>query len=196
MKVFTPRVLLPLLVASLAWLLSACASHDEPHGSSNATATDRAFVAEMIPHHESAVDMAELAQQRGRHPEVKELAEAIVKDQNAEIDTMKAMAAEMDKAGVKPGDLGMDADHMGMGGDMADLEKAKPFDREFIDVMIPHHQGAIRMARAEIAKGRNPELKKIAHAIVDAQTSEIDEMNDWRAKWYGEPSPAGGVPEA
>ena len=194
MNVFTPRVLLPLLVASLAWLLPACASHDEPHGSSNATATDRAFVAEMIPHHESAVEMAELAQLRGRHPEVKELAEAIVKDQNAEIDTMKAMAAEMDEAGVKPGDLGMDADHMGMGGDMAELENAKPFDREFIDMMIPHHQGAIRMARRQLDKGKDPDARKLAQAIIDAQAKEIDEMNMWRIDWYGKLSPAGGVP--
>ena len=86
--------------------------------SSAAAGIDRAFVAEMIPHHESAVEMAEIAQRRGRHPEIKELTEAIVKNQNAEIDTMKGMATEMDKAGVKPGDLGMDADHMGMGGDM------------------------------------------------------------------------------
>src|SRR5215208_2404383 len=147
MKVFTPRALFPVLLASLAWLLSACGSQDESHGTSSATATDRAFVAKMIPHHEFAVEMAEIAQQRSRHPEVKELAEAIVNDQNAEIDTMKAMAAKMDEAGVKHGELGMDADHMGMDGDMAGLETAKPFDREFIDMMIPHHQGAIRMAR-------------------------------------------------
>ena len=194
MKVFTPRVVLLLLGASLAWLLSACASHDESHDSSNATATDRAFVAEMIPHHESAVEMAEVAQQRGRHPEVKQLAEAIISDQNAEIDTMKAMAADMDKAGVKPGDLGMDPEHMGMGADMTGLEQAKPFDREFIDMMIPHHQGAIRMARMQLEKGKDPQARKLAQTIIDAQAKEIDEMNTWRVDWYGKLSPAGGVP--
>ena len=41
---------------------------------------------------------------------------------------------------------------------MGALKDAKPFDRAFIDEMIPHHQGAIRMARAELAKGSDPEL--------------------------------------
>jgi hypothetical protein len=62
-------------------------------------------------------------------------------------------------------------------------------------MMIPHHQGAIRMARAELENGQNRELKALAEAIVDAQAKEIDDMNTWRVDWFGEVSPAGGVPE-
>jgi uncharacterized protein (DUF305 family) len=190
-----PRSRLSLLLASLAMLLAACGGDDgSGSGGSGATGIDRAFVEEMIPHHESAVEMAEMAQERGRHAEVKKLADAIVKTQNAEIDTMKKMAAAMKQAGVEKGDLGMEVEHMGMSGDTADLEEAKPFDREFIDMMIPHHQGAIRMARMELDEGKDPEARKLAQAIIDAQTKEIDEMNMWRVDWYGELSPAGGVP--
>ena len=194
-RVSHPRFPLPLLVASLAVLLSACGG-DEGSGSGGAQATgiDRAFVEEMIPHHESAVEMAEAAQERGQHPEVKKLAGAIVETQNAEIGTMKTMAADMERDGVEKGDLGMEAEHMGMGGDIARLEKAEPFDREFIDMMIPHHQGAIRMARMQLDEGKDPEARKLAQAIIDAQTKEIDEMNMWRVDWYGKLSPAGGVP--
>lgn len=79
---------------------------------------------------------------------------------------------------------------------MSSLDTAKPFDRAFIDMMIPHHQGAIRMSRAELAKGSDPQLQTIAKGIITAQTNEITEMNSWRSKWFGAPSPAGGVPTA
>jgi uncharacterized protein (DUF305 family) len=195
MKTRYPRLVLPLLLAAITVLLAACGGDEvSSPANSEATGIDRAFVEAMIPHHESAVEMAEMAQQRARHTEVKNLAEAIVKTQNAEIDTMKTMAAEMEKTGVKKGDLGMDMDNMGMGGDIASLEKAEPFDREFIDMMIPHHQGAIRMALMQLDEGKDPEVRKLAQAIIDAQAKEIDAMSTWRVDWYGGLSPAGGVP--
>ncbi len=123
-----------------------------------------------------------------------DLADAIVETQNAEIDSTKATVADMEKAGVEKGDLGMEMDHMGMSGDTANLEKANPFDREFIDMMIPHHQVAIRMARVQLDEGKDPDVRKLAQAIIDAQAKEIDEMNTWRVDWYGGLSPAGGVP--
>jgi len=79
---------------------------------------------------------------------------------------------------------------------MSALNTARPFDRAFVDQMVPHHQGAIRMARAELAKGVDPQLRRISSAIVAAQAKEIGQMNSWRASWYGQPSPAGGVPPA
>jgi uncharacterized protein (DUF305 family) len=78
--------------------------------------------------------------------------------------------------------------------DMRSLRHADPFDRMFIDMMIPHHQGAIRMARIELAEGANEESKSLAREIIAAQAAEIEQMNEWRARWYGAPSPAGGVP--
>jgi uncharacterized protein (DUF305 family) len=74
------------------------------------------------------------------------------------------------------------------------LRDAKPFDREFIDMMVPHHQGAIRMAWVELARGQDADAQKIAQAIIDGQAKEIDELNAWRTDWYGSPSKAGGVP--
>lgn len=63
-------------------------------------------------------------------------------------------------------------------------------------MMIPHHQGAVRMAQAELAKGKNPKLRALARRIITAQDGEIGEMNQWRAQWYGAASPAGGIPQA
>ena len=97
--------------------------------------------------------------------------------------------------GMDHGTLGMDMDMMGMDVDVMSLEEARPFDRAFIDAMIAHHQGAIRMARVGLERGEDEEVEGLAEAIVDAQSREIEEMNEWRERWYGSPSPAGGIPE-
>jgi uncharacterized protein (DUF305 family) len=52
-------------------------------------------------------------------------------------------------------------------------------------MMIPHHEGAIRMAKLELERGRNRTVKRLAKAIVDAQTNEIALMHQWRIQWYG-----------
>jgi uncharacterized protein (DUF305 family) len=65
------------------------------------------------------------------------------------------------------------------------LRDAKPFDREFIDMMIPHHEGAVTMAKEELEKGDNPTLRKLAEDIIAAQNREIAQMREWREKWYG-----------
>ncbi len=78
--------------------------------------------------------------------------------------------------------------------DGAALEGADPFDRAFIDAMVPHHQGAIRMARAQLDKGSDGELDALDEDVIESQSREIEQMNEWRIEWYGKPSPAGGVP--
>lgn len=221
----TIRALPALLLASFA---VACGGDDERsstsdtgHGSNhssqgaatkaNAGDVDRAFVAQMIPHHEMAVEMARTGQQMAQHEEIRSTADAIVSTQEQEIAQLRSIAS---KLGVEPAamptgshaahddsmtadaeTLGLSMEQMGMSMDMDALKDARPFDRAFIDDMIPHHQGAVRMARAELERGQHPELKRIAQAIVSAQAKEILQMNAWRSKWYGKPSPAGGVPE-
>ena len=179
-----------------ATLLAGCGEDDSGAGSEKVAGNgvDRAFATAMIPHHRSAVEMAEIARERSERDEIKQLAEAIVSSQTAEIEQLTLLDGELDGAGVEAGDLGVAEHEMGMDDDASMLEDARPFDRAFIDMMIPHHQGAIRMARVELERGENPELKALAQAIVDAQAKEIDEMNMWRVEWFGGVSPAGGVP--
>jgi uncharacterized protein (DUF305 family) len=173
-----------------------------------ANATDRAFVREMIPHHQMATDMAKMAEMQAQHAQIRSLAKSIIQTQSAEITRLKTIAKAV---GVTPASmpangkmsmqtmddlatLGVPMSKSGMMMKMSALDGAKPFDRKFIDMMIPHHQGAIRMARAELAKGKNTELRTIARGIITAQAKEIVQMNSWRKAWYGRTSPAGGVP--
>jgi uncharacterized protein (DUF305 family) len=146
---------------------------------------DRAFVTEMVPHHRSAVEMAELAKRHSDHAEVKQLAQAIIASQNAEIRRMHRLDRRLADAGITRRSLSLSIHEMGMHMDPAVLRRARPFDRTFLDVMIPHHEGAIRMAQVQLARGENRTVKRLARAIVDAQTAEINQMHQWRIQWFG-----------
>jgi uncharacterized protein (DUF305 family) len=195
--------------AALAAVLAMPAAGASPAlAAGKANTTDRAFVRQMVPHHQMATEMAKMAKSDGEHAKIRRLARRIIKAQSAEIRTLKRIARNL---GVTPAEmpidgemseqtmrdletLGVSKEESGMGMDMHDLHGAEPFDRMFIDMMIRHHQGAIRMARAALDEGEHRRLRRIARAIVRDQAKEIRTMNAWREAWYGAPSPAGGVP--
>jgi uncharacterized protein (DUF305 family) len=58
------------------------------------------------------------------------------------------------------------------------------YDLRFIDGMSVHHQGAVNMAKEVLAKSKRPEMKKLATNIIAAQNREINQMKEWRKKWY------------
>ena len=148
--------------------------------------TDRAFIADMSAHHEGAIEMARIAQTEAEHPEIRELASEIVAAQDAEIAEMEDISRGLpDAEAPADGGMGMDDAEMGMEMDPAELKDAKPFDRAFIDAMIPHHEGAIAMAEEELSKGEHPKLREMAQGIITAQRAEIDQMTQWRQRWYG-----------
>ncbi|MFB7213885.1 DUF305 domain-containing protein [Streptomyces sp. NPDC056255] len=150
---------------------------------------DVKFAQQMIPHHQQAIEMAKLADGRAADPEIKKLATAIEKAQDPEIETMKGWLKSWGKPlpsssmGDMPGmDHGSDGSAMpGMmsGKDMSDLAaaKGKDFDKKFAQLMIGHHQGAVTMAEDEKKNGVDVDAKKLAGAVVTAQTAEIEQMN-------------------
>ena len=155
--------------------------------------TDAMFIEQMIPHHEDAIEMAELALSRAEHPEIKQLARDVIETQSAEIDQMRDWYREWFDADVP--DLGGSSGMMGggmmgggmMGGDvdLEDLEAAEEFDKAFIEAMVPHHQMGIMMSRmAGSATGRS-ELRGLTDAIIEGQSAEIRKMQDWYEEWYG-----------
>ncbi len=144
---------------------------------------DRHFIEEMIPHHEDAVAMAELALTKADHEELKQLAENIRDNQSREINDMRSWYKSWYGADVPEFNVG----GMGMMQDMTDmesLESAEIFDKEFIEQMIPHHQMAIMMASMLLNRTEHMEMKKLAQDIIRTQTEEINQMTAWHNEWY------------
>lgn len=191
------------LIALIVVVVTGCGASDDGGASApKATKEEQAFLKGMIPHHESAVEMAEMAKEHGQHKEIKQLVSNIISDQSREIRRMERIYKRLNGEEIIPDpsaheQLGLSAKAAGMEHmDMESLTRAKPFDRIFIDEMVGHHQGAIRMAHAVMDKAKDSEIKQLANSVVETQTSEINDMNKWRKTWYGAPLPAGGAPRA
>lgn len=155
-------------------------------------AGDVAFAQLMIPHHQQAVEMADLALATSTSPEVTQLARDIKAAQDPEISQMRTWLAAWGEPEQMPGttasDGSMDHSSMDMGGvtsagmmteeDMTKLSRAtgKDFDRIWLQMMIAHHQGAISMANEVLATTSDPKVKDLADAVVASQMNEVSTM--------------------
>jgi uncharacterized protein (DUF305 family) len=151
-----------------------------PAAAGNHNQADVMFAQMMIPHHEQAIEMAQLAASRASSAEVKALAAQIQAAQQPEIDEMKGWLANWGAP-----TMANNTGHGTTGGMMSSDEMAKleglsgtAFDREFLTLMITHHQGAIDMAKAEQANGSYAPAKTMAANIIRTQTEEITTMNE------------------
>jgi len=193
---------LPFLTALsvLALLLAGCGGSSQGQRASTPP-PDQAFLQSMVPHHTSAVEMAKVAKVEGQSAFVKGLADDIVSSQEREIAQMKQIHQRLYNAPLKPDmgghmALGLSAEQAGMNHmDGAKMVRGKkPFDPAFVNEMIPHHQGATKMAEAVVAKGRDPEVRKLAEGIIAAQKREIAEMEKFRAEGYRASAPSAPAP--
>jgi uncharacterized protein (DUF305 family) len=157
---------------------------------------DLRFIDGMIPHHEGAVTMANDALAKSKRPEIQELAKAILAAQPPEIEQLQTWRKQWYPDAPETPMMW----HQPMGHMMAmstedisgmrmerDLGPAgEQYDLQFLNAMIPHHEGAVTMAREALEKSQRPEMKELAQAIIDGQQEEIDRMKQWRQQWYGE----------
>ncbi len=151
---------------------------------------DARFIEQMIPHHEDAITMANLALKKSERQEIKNLAGDIIRSQSAEITDMRTwykdwFGKEVPARGTAMGSQGMGGGGMmgGGQGDMSSLETASNFDQEFIRQMTMHHEMAIMMSRMMLSMTERPEMKKLGQDIITAQTKEIEDMKRWSKEW-------------
>ncbi len=113
----------------------------------NGQYSDQRFIDMMVPHHMMAVQMAQLALQKGQHPEIKQLASNIISSQQREIQELKNLKKRLYGTSNTP--TTMNPVVMANTGMLMpdQLAQQHPFDWAFIDSMIPHHASAIDMAR-------------------------------------------------
>jgi uncharacterized protein (DUF305 family) len=151
----------------------------------NGKYSDERFIDSMVPHHQGAVEMAEVGLKNADHKEIKDLSRNIISTQKAEIEDMKSIKkAEFGTSKVPMNMSPKQMDMMGMMMDPKELADKHPFDKAFIDNMIPHHQSAIDMAEVALKNSDNPKIKELAGNIVKAQKREISQMEQWRKEWY------------
>lgn len=148
---------------------------------STTTLDEQSFLEQMVPHHESAIEMATLALEKGQRPQVRQLAQEIIDAQNAEIAQMRQWHQEWYGTELQASEEGH---HASM--DMSALEEAtgEEFDRQFLAMMIPHHASAITMAEAVMMDAPRSEVEDLAAGIIAAQAAEIGEMQQWRQQWF------------
>lgn len=156
---------------------------------------DRFFIEQMVPHHEDALTMANLALTKAKHQEIKTLAKNILTSQTEEISQMNQWYGEWYGEAVPSGSIQMGTHgmmgsggmHMGLMGnntDIVSLSSAPDFDKKFLEEMIPHHQMAVMMATMLESSTSRPEMRQLAKNIISAQNKEIADMRSWYRSWY------------
>lgn len=189
-----PRLGLLALAVVTALLVAACGGPDHNDA-------DVSFATDMVRHHAQAVAMADLTIGRtGLDAEVADLAEQIRKDQTPEINTMSDWLEEWGEQVPRTGYGSRDGhthSQKGMGmqdlGDMPgmmtseemhglDATKGAAFQRRWLEMMVEHHQGAIRMARTEVAEGEDQDTRALARRIIEGQQAEVDTMRTLLAR--------------
>ena len=161
-----------LLAVIGLFLLSGCATSEQSN--SEFSPSDINFAEMMIPHHEQAIEMSEIAFKNTMNSEVLQLAQEIKDAQAPEIDLMKSWA------GVK---VSTHAGHM-MDGMLSEDElnalreaSGAEFDRLFLQGMIKHHQGAIEMAM-DVKNSNSMVVADLSAAIIKQQEIEITRMEE------------------
>jgi uncharacterized protein (DUF305 family) len=185
------QYLLAALAALLVVVLASCNTQAPPssttdssaHGGHSTAAADAPydalFIDAMVVHHQGAIVMAKQAILKAERPELRQLAEAIIKEQEAEIAQLqqwrRGWFPDLDITSGAP---------MGMGPMQVADDPAKPFDQRFIEAMIPHHEAAVAMAREAQTRSEKPEITQLAGEIISAQEAEIAQMQQWLNDWY------------
>lgn len=147
---------------------------------------DLQFIDTMTAHHQSAIDMSRPAEGKAQHAELKAFAAKIAADQQKEIAQMKAWrdgwyagrpeAMNMEMPGMLDSMKGMDMNGL-------NTASGNEFDLMFLDMMTPHHVGAVAMAKEALTRAEHTEIKTLARQIIAAQEKEIAQMNKWKAAW-------------
>jgi uncharacterized protein (DUF305 family) len=147
---------------------------------------DQMFIDMMVPHHESAVQMAQMALDKAQDPAIRQLAEQIIADQQKEIEQLRAWREQWYGSSQTPPMNQMPAltnmegmsvvSTMDMQAEVDQLAQASNFDLAFLQAMIPHHLQAVDAAQLALKQAQHDEIRQMAQQVIDAQQQEIEQM--------------------
>jgi len=147
---------------------------------------DNDFAMMMKSHHQAAVDMAQAELESGKDEDLKKMAQNIISAQKTEInelqsflDNHKNPEKNYDPAMKEKGFSKVMGQNMTMMMDMPKMDESSSTDKHFVQMMIPHHQGAIMMAEGFVQFGKDPGLISMAKKIISDQKMEIEQFKKW-----------------
>lgn len=139
------------------------------------------FANMMIEHHQGAIDMSEIQVKSGSDAELKDMAKQIIMAQKAEIVKLRDFVQAHPVTGTQQQPM-----HSGTMESMHDQMKSMSMngnmDQDFASMMMMHHEGAVTMAKEELANGQHTELKQMAQQMIDDQQREIANFQAWLDK--------------
>lgn len=177
-----PRLLLALvLVLASRIVMAAPALAAKPAPDSATAKFEVSFMEGMIDHHAMAVETGEICLEKAVHEELRSLCEQIIATQSREIETMQSWLADWYGVSYAP--------RMSRG-DQRELERlaslsGAEFEIAFMEMMIEHHEAAIREAEKCVDRAYHNQLVRLCESIIAAQSAEIEQMQAWLCEWYG-----------
>ncbi len=146
---------------------------------------DHQFLDTMSAHHQGAMHMAQLVEERSAHDELKQMAKRMIGDQEKDIQQLQNWkkqwyAGKGDAVNMKmPGMASM----KGMSISKLAASKGEQFDGMFLDMMPKHHAGGIKMAKDALKKAQHQEIKDFSQKTIGTQNEEIAQMEKWKKEW-------------
>lgn len=143
------------------------------------------FMSMMIAHHDSAVEMAQLAPDRANHTEVKDAAQKIIDAQSSENKKIEGWLQQWYNTTPMPPPPSMQQKSRSS---MQKLQSAdgNKFDKEFLTTFHMHHTDAIEMANLVPSRATHAELKTLAQNVITSQTAEKQQFASWLKEWFNE----------
>jgi uncharacterized protein (DUF305 family) len=160
---------------------------------------EQTFMVGMIAHHEAAVEMARIVLDRGKHEQLKDVAQQIIDAQTQEIDDMTGWlqswygltvseAQQRVPDSLRTLQIEMDDEASHMVHELSEVPAGDDTDRAFMEAMIVHHRMAIIEARPVPDRATHEKLATTAEQMIDSQGQEIEQFRTWLEDWYGETS--------
>jgi uncharacterized protein (DUF305 family) len=137
------------------------------------------FARIMIEHHQAAVDMSQQYVQQAKNDSLKSMAEAIINDQNQEINALKDFINSYKGSGMKHGEGELAKSISEMEGHMSMMSHTGDADKDYATNMASHLEQGIQMAKKELTNGKSGDLKKMARQMIDKLNKEISQFKIW-----------------
>lgn len=164
-----------VIAGAVVALFAAACTNDDSTGPNASVEERRAFIDGIVPHHQMASMMADDAIAKAVHAGLRTMAQTMKTDQNREIDQYKAIRQQLLGSQDTPDPM------------MPQPMPAGPdFDRQWLLMMIEHHQGAIDMSTLAHGSNVRSTLDSLAHHTIDEQKKEQQDMRDSLRVWYGQ----------